>query len=75
MVVDRAEVPLPNKRALAVKAETPVPPSETVKSVMPVIVPPVILTLLEFCPAMVPRPVTEVEAMEMEVLVTPVTLP
>jgi len=41
----------------------------------PVILPPVILTLLAFCPAMVPKPETEVEAMEILTPVTPVTRP
>ena len=51
---------------LAVAAsEAPVPPSATAKSVMPVIDPPVIDTLLDACVAMVPRPrfVRAVEAL------------
>ena len=35
--------------------DAPVPPSATAKSVMPVIEPPVMLTLLAFCVDMVPR--------------------
>ena len=40
------EVPLPSNTALAVRVERPVPPSATAKSVIPVIEPPVIATLL-----------------------------
>ena len=64
------------KLVLAVAAsEAPVPPSVTARSVMPVMEPPVMLTAVEFCPAMEPRPVTLVEAMEIAVLVAPISLP
>ena len=42
-------------RALAA-VDAPVPPSAMAKSVMPVIEPPVIATLLAFCVDIVPRP-------------------
>src|SRR3989344_4078510 len=50
------EVPLPERNPVNVDA--PVPASATVRSVMPVMEPPVMETLLEFCEAMVPNPET-----------------
>ena len=41
--VCNGDVPLPSKTALAVSVDTPVPPSATVRSVMPVIVPPLMV--------------------------------
>ena len=54
--VCNAEVPLPSKTALADKVDAPVPPSATVKSVIPVIEPPVIATALAACVAILPSP-------------------
>ena len=58
-----ADVPFPRTTLLAVKVERPVPPSATAKSVIPVIEPPVMLTLLAFWVDIVPsEPVAAVIA-------------
>ena len=58
-----ADVPFPKTTLLAVRVERPVPPSATAKSVIPVIEPPVILTLLAFWVDIVPsEPVAAVIA-------------
>ena len=49
-------MPLPYRTPLSVSVDAPVPPSATARSVMPVIEPPVMLTLLAFCVDIVPRP-------------------
>ena len=56
-------MPFPKTTLLAVKVERPVPPSATAKSVIPVIDPPVIETLLAFWVDIVPKePVAVVTA-------------
>ena len=49
------DVPFPSMTLFAVNALCPVPPSATAKSVIPVIEPPVIATLLAFCVDIVPK--------------------
>ena len=58
---DKAEDPLPRTTLLAVIEDAPVPPSATAKSVIPLIVPPVIATALAFCVDMVPKEPVAVE--------------